>query len=120
MPGNCAIDSEGRLWIATDGNSKKATGRTDWLFAMETEGELHGRSRLFFRVPVGAEMCGPMFTPDGKTVFLSVQHPGEKGADGKPGRFDNPPTRWPDFADGMPPRPSVVVIAKEDGGLIGA
>ena len=63
MPDNCAIDSEGRLWIATDGNNPKATGRTDGLWASETEGEMRGTSKLFFRVPVGAEMCGPMFTP---------------------------------------------------------
>ena len=26
MPDNCAVDPQGRLWIATDGNSAKATG----------------------------------------------------------------------------------------------
>jgi secreted PhoX family phosphatase len=39
MPDNVAIDSEGRLWVATDGNSDKATGRADGLWAFETEGE---------------------------------------------------------------------------------
>jgi uncharacterized protein len=120
MPDNCAVDAEGRLWIATDGNSKKATGRTDGLWAMETDGEMRGTSKLFFRVPVGAELCGPAFTPDGKTLFLAIQHPAEEDADGNPGSFENPPTRWPDFAEGMPARPSVVVITKEDGGPIGA
>ena len=120
MPDNCAIDADGRLWIATDGNNMKATGRADGLWAMETDGAMRGTSKLFFRVPVGAELCGPAFTPDGKTLFLAIQHPAEEDAEGNPGSFENPPTRWPDFADGMPARPSVVVITKEDGGPIGA
>ena len=120
MPDNCAIDADGRLWIATDGNNMKATGRADGLWAMETEGETRGTSKLFFRVPVGAELCGPAFTPDGKTLFLAIQHPGEEDTEGNPGSFENPPTRWPDFADGMPARPSVLVITKDDGGAIGA
>jgi secreted PhoX family phosphatase len=49
---------------------------------------------------------------------VSVQHP---GTDGIPGSsFDTPATRWPDFRDDMPPRPSVVVITREDGGEIGS
>ena len=120
MPDNCAVDGQGRLWVATDGNKPKATGRTDGVWAVETEGELRGTSRLFFRVPIGAEMCGPYFTPDDKTFFVAVQHPGEEDREGNPAGFDTPSTRWPDFTDGVPPRPSIVVITKEDGGVIGA
>jgi secreted PhoX family phosphatase len=117
MPDNCAIDSQGRLWISTDGNNAKATGRADGLWAMETEGEMRGTSKHFFRVPVGAEMCGPFFTPDDETLFLAVQHPGE-AEEGAPVSFDNPITRWPDFKDGMPPRPSLLVVTKQGGGKI--
>ena len=77
MPDNCAVDSQGRLWISTDGNNAKATGRADGLWALETEGERRGTSKHFFRVPAGAEMCGPFFTPDDEALFLAVQHPGE-------------------------------------------
>ena len=77
MPDNCAVDNQGRLWIATDGNQPKRTGRTDGLWAMETEGEARATSKHFFRCPSGAEMCGPYFTPDDETLFLAIQHPGE-------------------------------------------
>ncbi len=119
MPDNCAVDAEGRLWIATDGNAPKETGRGDGLYAMETAGAARGTSKLFFRVPMGAEMCGPWFTPDGETLFLAVQHPGESEEKGAPATFEQPTTRWPDFKDGVPPRPSVVVVTKQGGGKIG-
>jgi uncharacterized protein len=118
MPDNSVIDSQGRLWIATDGNNAKATGRADGLWALETEGESRGTSKHFFRVPVGAELCGPCFTPNDETLFVAVQHPGE-GEEGVPASFEKPTTRWPDFKDGMPPRPSVLAITKRGGGKIG-
>jgi len=119
MPDNCAIDALGRLWIATDGNSASATGRTDGVWAVETDGARRGTSKLFFRVPVGAELCGTCFTPDLKTLFVAVQHPVD-GEDGKASTFDNPLTRWPDFNPGMPPRPAIVAITRKGGGTIGA
>ena len=117
MPDNCAIDSQGRLWVSTDGNNAKATGRADGLWAIETEGEMRGTSKHFFRVPAGAEMCGPCFTPNDETLFLAVQHPGE-AEEGAPASYDSPATRWPDFKEGIPPRPSLLVITKQGGGKI--
>jgi secreted PhoX family phosphatase len=123
-PDNCTIDNEGRLWVATDqGENWAKTGKADGFYAVETEGPARGSSRLFFRVPVGAEMCGPCFTADGETVFLAVQHPGTDGTKeyapfARVSSFDDPATRWPDFRDGMPPRPSVVAIRKIGGGKI--
>jgi uncharacterized protein len=123
MPDNCAVDALGRLWIATDGNYPKRTGRADGLWAMETEGAARATSKLFFRCPHGAEMCGPEFTPDATTLFLAVQHPGEtdeSDADAEPASFEAPATRWPDFKEGTPPRPAIVAITRKGGGKIGA
>ncbi|RWB26232.1 MAG: PhoX family phosphatase [Mesorhizobium sp.] len=122
MPDNCAIDSAGRLWVATDGQGPKATGRTDGLWAVDTEGEARATSKLFFRVPIGAELCGPLFTPDDQTAFVAVQHPADGGEDweafGRPSYYEDPSTRWPDFKPDMPVRPSVVAITKQGGGKI--
>ena len=123
MPDNCAVDPSGRLWISTDGNSGKDTGRSDGLWSMETEGDMRATSRHFFRCPAGAELCGPYFTPDSETLFLAIQHPGDDGEDwpefGRVSTFEDPSTRWPDFEPGMPPRPSVMVVTKQGGGTIG-
>ncbi|TGV08657.1 PhoX family phosphatase [Mesorhizobium sp. M8A.F.Ca.ET.173.01.1.1] len=123
MPDNCAVDSAGRLWVATDGQGPKATGRTDGLWAVDTEGSARATSKLFFRVPIGAEMCGPLFTPDDQTAFVAVQHPGDGGEDwdafGRSSYYEDPSTRWPDFNPDMPVRPAVVAITKQGGGKIG-
>ncbi|RWF63408.1 PhoX family phosphatase [Mesorhizobium sp. M4B.F.Ca.ET.190.01.1.1] len=122
MPDNCAVDSAGRLWVATDGQGPKATGRTDGLWAVDTEGAARATSKLFFRVPIGAEMCGPLFAPDDQTAFVAVQHPGDGGEDweafGRPSYYEDLSTRWPDFKPDMPTRPSVVAITKKGGGKI--
>lgn len=121
MPDNCAVDGLGRLWVATDGNAPSKTGRSDGIWAMETEGPARGTSKLFFRVPSGAEMCGPCFTPDLETFFVAVQHPGEADDDdpkATPASFEAPSTRWPDFKPDVPPRPAVVAITKSGGGKI--
>jgi uncharacterized protein len=121
MPDNCVVDGQGRLWVSTDGNSPAKTGRADGVWAMETEGEARGTSKHFFRCPAGAELCGPYFTPDDTTLFVAIQHPGEGDEDdpnAAPATFENPATRWPDFKDGMPPRPSIVAITKRGGGRI--
>jgi secreted PhoX family phosphatase len=123
-PDNCAVDGQGRLWISTDqGGNWGLTGKSDGLYSLETEGELRGHAKLFFRCPVGGELCGPYFADGDRTLFLAVQHPGTDGTKelvgfGRDSTFEDPATRWPDFAEGMPPRPSVVVVTKEDGGPI--
>jgi secreted PhoX family phosphatase len=112
---NCTFDSKGRIWIATDG-APTAAGIADGLYGADTAGYGRGLTRCFFQAPTGAEVCGPLITPDDGTVFLAVQHPGEDAGS----TYDKPSTRWPDFKDNMPPRPSVIAITKKGGGTIGS
>ena len=125
-PDNAALDGAGRLWVATDQgrNWPKASGTADGLWALETQGPMRGTGRMFLRTPVGAELCGPCFTPDDETLFVAVQHPGVDGTKdyepfGRRSTFDDPATRWPDFDPRIPPRPSVLAITRRGGGRIG-
>ncbi|MDG1287332.1 MAG: PhoX family phosphatase [Rickettsiales bacterium] len=102
-PDNLAFHPSGSLWIATDG-MPKSYGIADGLYATDN----HTAPKCFLRAPKGAEVTGPCFTPDGETLFLSIQHPGED----KGSTFDEPSTRWPDFDDSLPPRPSVIAVTK--------
>ncbi|MCB4821523.1 PhoX family protein [Roseicella aerolata] len=113
-PDNCAFDSKGRIWIATDG-APITSGVADGLYAADTVGPGRALTRLFYQAPAGAEVCGPCFTPDERTLFLAIQHPGEDTGS----TFDRPTTRWPDFREGAPPRPSIIAIVRKDGSVIG-
>jgi uncharacterized protein len=111
-PDNVAFDPKGRIWISTDGQDDVA-GFNDSVYGAPTSGPQRGATRCFFNGPAGSELCGPCFTPDGRTLFIGVQHPGDGSS------FEKPSTRWPDFQDGVPPRSAVVAITRKDGGEIG-
>lgn len=111
-PDNVAFDPKGRIWISTDGQDD-AAGFNDSLYAANVSGPNRGVTRAFFNGPAGCEICGPEFTPDGRTLFLSIQHPGDGSG------YDKPSTRWPDFRADLPPRGSVIAITRGDGGEIG-
>jgi secreted PhoX family phosphatase len=118
-PDNCAFDAQGRLWISTDqGPAQAKNDIPDGMFACDVAGDGRALMKFFFACPIGAEMCGPEFTPNGRTLFVAVQHPAE--AEDLSSTFESPATRWPDFKEGVPTRPSIVAITKEDGGLIGS
>ena len=114
-PDNIAFDSKGRIWIVTDG-APSAAGVADGVYGADTTGFGRALTRCFYQAPTGAEVCGPIFTPDDSTLFLAIQHPGED----RGSTFEKPSTRWPDFKDNTPPRPSVIAITKRGGGTIGS
>ncbi|PKP92998.1 MAG: hypothetical protein CVT77_07105 [Alphaproteobacteria bacterium HGW-Alphaproteobacteria-16] len=103
-PDNIGFDPAGRLWLCSDGPGIRGH---DGLWMMETTGRRKGLPRLFYSAPVQAECCSPAFTPDGETLFLSIQHPTEKA-----GSLEATKTTWPDFVPGSPPRPSLIAIRR--------
>jgi secreted PhoX family phosphatase len=114
-PDNIAFDSKGRIWIVTDG-APQAAGVADGVYGADTMGFGRALTRCFYQAPTGAEVCGPIFAPDDTTFFLAIQHPGED----RDSTFEKPSTRWPDFKEGMPPRPAVIAITRKGGGPIGS
>ncbi|MCS7173765.1 MAG: PhoX family phosphatase [Armatimonadetes bacterium] len=109
-PDNIVFDRSGNLWIATDGQPA-ALGYNDALYVAPVSGPERGRVWQFLSGPVGCEICGPEFTPDFRTLFVAIQHPGEGGT------FERPISRWPDGT--VPPRPSVVAVRHREGREIG-
>ncbi|HEU4811223.1 MAG TPA: alkaline phosphatase PhoX, partial [Nocardioides sp.] len=99
-PDNVTFDSDGNLWLATDGN---VLGSNDGLFKVPTAGAGRGNVQQFLTVPRGAETCGPLIADKNRSLFFSVQHPGE--VDGA--TFESPASTWP-HTDEFP-RPSVCV-----------
>lgn len=107
-PDGLAFDADGRLWIQTDGKYSNqgdyaGQGNNQMLCADPVTKEI----RRFFVGPKEAEVTGITFTPDHKTMFINIQHPGEEGD-----------SHWPG-GGGTIPRSATVVITKDDGGVIG-
>ncbi|MCG1036817.1 PhoX family protein [Polaribacter sargassicola] len=111
-PDNLAFDMSGNLWITTD-MSGSAMNRADKpympfknnsLFVIPRHGKEAGKVIRVASAPRDAELTGPWFSPDGKTLFLSVQHPGEQTKDVK-----NPTSTWPFDTDNIP-KSAVVAI----------
>lgn len=81
-PDNLVFDPYGNLWMVTDNSDIGANPIKDFhgnnaMFFFPTEGPNRGRAYRFAVGPVDAELTGPVWSPDGKTLFLAVQHPGE-------------------------------------------
>jgi uncharacterized protein len=121
-PDGLWTDARGVLWIQTD-MSTSAMGRGDLTNlghnCMLAADPRTGDIRRFLTGPAGCEVTGATATPDGRTMFINIQHPGESPSErndpAAPRRISN----WPDQrADGRP-RSATVVITRRDGGLIG-
>ena len=114
-PDNLDFDELGNLWIATDGapNSPGFATRNDGIFAVPTEGEHRGWVRQFLSGPKGCEVASLKMSTDNRTIFASIQHPGE--GQGLP----NKQSSWPDGTN-RPPRPAVVAVKHDKGRKIGS
>ena len=115
-PDNLAFDSVGNLWISTDG-APSGIGKADGLFKVTLDGAERGRVEQFLAVPRDGETCGPIIHDEERTVFVSVQHPGEDGT------FDAQLSFFPDYVpsgttpargQARAPRPSVVQVFRTD------
>ncbi len=110
-PDNLVFDRRGNLWVTTDmpGSNMHKVPYTKFknngLFFIPMEGVNAGRAFLVASGPTDSELTGPCFSPDGRTLFLSVQHPGENSKN-----RENPTSRWPNGEKDIP-RSSVVAIS---------
>lgn len=109
-PDNIQFDRMGNLWMTSDmpiyGDSGKiyAPFGNNGLFYIPFSGADAGRAHQVASAPFGAELTGPAFSEDGKTLFLSVQHPGEGTQD-----LRKPLSSWMKNDRGIP-RSTVVAI----------
>jgi uncharacterized protein len=121
-PDGIAFDARGMLWIQTDAHATQmnkgefaSIGNNQMLACNVGTGEI----RRFLTGPTNCEITGMTMTPDGRTMFINVQHPGETPSDrsdpAEPGKY----SRWPDFAPNGRPRSSTVVVRRVDGGIVG-
>lgn len=121
-PDGLWVDGRGVVWIQTDVSTRllhkgdyAGMGNNQMLAADPVTREV----RRFLTGPRGCEVTGATGTPDGRTMFVNIQHPGET-----PSERSNPATpqgisAWPEGPAGGRPRSATVVIRRADGGLIG-
>jgi len=121
-PDGLWIDSMGTLWVQTD-VSPAALGRGEFaplgnnqMLAVDPQ---VGVFRRFLTGPRSCEITGFHTTPDNRSAFVNIQHPGETPGDRS--NPDNPRlySNWPDYAPDGRPRSATVVIRRKDGGIIG-
>ncbi len=121
-PDGLWFDRRGVLWVQTD-ISPTALLRGDFAplgnNQMLAADPATGEFKRFLVGPRGCEITGFTTTPDGRTGFVNIQHPGEN-----PGEINDPDkpranSNWPDFDPNGRPRSATVVIRRRDGGVIG-
>ena len=74
--------------------------------------------RRFLVGPKGCEITGITETPDGKAIFVNIQHPGENTTAANIGTPTNFESHWPEGGTARP-RSSTIVITRNDGGVVG-
>ncbi|HBZ94158.1 MAG TPA: dTDP-glucose 4,6-dehydratase, partial [Pseudomonas sp.] len=125
-PDGMSFDSRGILWIQTDNGESTLTSYTnDQMLAVlptnlvDSNGDQvpvnaqnQADLRRFFVGPNGCEVTGIAFTPDNKTMFINIQHPGNWP-------YSDDATEATPSATTVRPRAATVVIQRDDGGEIG-
>lgn len=118
-PDGLLLDARGLLWIQTDAaayemgrGEMRAMGNNQMLACDPATGEV----RRFLTGPVNCEITGATMAPDGRTLFVNIQHPGEPPSDrSEPGEA----MRYSTWPDGGRPRSATLAIRREDGGPVG-
>jgi secreted PhoX family phosphatase len=120
-PDGLWIDGRGVLWIQTDVSTSALhkgdyadMGNNQMLAADPATRDI----RRFLTGPGGCEVTGVVTTPDGRTMFVNIQHPGETASERSDPARPTAVSSWPD--GGGRPRAATVVIRKRDGGVIGS
>jgi len=121
-PDGLWFDPRGVLWIQTDVSTSALNrgpyakiGNNQMLAADVFSGEI----RRFLVGPRGCEITGAAMSPDGRSLFINVQHPGESASERADPANPRAVSNWPDFRPDGRPRSATVVIRREDGGLVG-
>lgn len=110
-PDGLWADEDGRLFIQTDGDQPTVNGvklNDQMLVADPSTGEI----RRIFAGVTGCEVTGITVTPDRRTMFVNLQHPG----DGNPALTNFPAPQ----GSGKIPRDATIVITRKNGGIIGS
>lgn len=123
-PDGLWFDDRGILWVQTDIStsivSRPAAERGDYRNIgnnqMLAYDPVDGEFKRFLTGPRGCEITGVISTPDLRTLFVNVQHPGEPASERNDPANPTAISSWP---FGTRPRSATVVIRKEDGGIIG-
>lgn len=119
-PDGMMFDGRGLLWLQTDAGSGQIRGEE---FANIGNNQMlacdlaTGEIRRFLSGPNHCEVTGASLTPDARTMFVNIQHPGESPTGRNDPSLPGLHSRWPD--GGARPRSSTVAIRRVDGGPIG-
>jgi secreted PhoX family phosphatase len=112
-PDGLWFDKNGLLWIQTDMSGSQQGegpyGNNQMLVADPVTRQI----KRFLVGPTDCEVTGISATPDMKTLFVNIQHPGDRSTP------DNFTSNWPDGGNSRP-RSATVIVTKDDGGVIGS
>ena len=121
-PDGLFIDDRGVMWVQTD-VSPSALLKTDHAIYGNNQvvavDPVTREARRFLTGPRGCELTGGCMTPDGRTLFVNIQHPGERGALGTDPANPRQLSNWPDFRPDGRPRSATVAVRRQDGGVVG-